>query len=285
MTIAREANLLLVAAHIDGAIVVNPSDVVLESDMVMFCFAEDQAACDAIAKDGTSRVSSWLGQFTTNRKTGGFANRQRAKVVMKHSEASLEQVHLASLSNFDNSGGEQNEAPSPVYEAAQQARRMSESSSGVGGGPKAINGGRLMLPAMGGVFNHLSEKASSSVAPQTSAPHVHTTAEWHDELPDSVCSAISIPRVPLSRTSTFLKAEHLIQSDEYTCCFTVTNCLFSIFFLQKTSPKEARLNMERCKAAAKVGGHTLVILCRDPDNYDQQTVWAQLEITVPVFIL
>jgi hypothetical protein len=38
--------------------------------------------------------------------------------------------------------------------------------------------------------------------------------------------------------------------------------------------------MKRCIATAEAGGHTIIVLTKDPDSYDQQTVWAQLEILV-----
>jgi len=43
-------------------------------------------------------------------------------------------------------------------------------------------------------------------------------------------------------------------------------------------------NMKRCKEVAKNGGHTVIVLTKDHDRYDEQTVWEQLEILVRTFV-
>mmetsp|Transcript_54266 Transcript_54266/g.107740 ORF Transcript_54266/g.107740 Transcript_54266/m.107740 type:complete len:463 (+) Transcript_54266:92-1480(+) len=53
----------------------------------------------------------------------------------------------------------------------------------------------------------------------------------------------------------------------------------------KTGVEECEENMARCMAVAKAGGHTVVVLTRDTDQFDQQTVWAQLEIMVSTAFL
>jgi hypothetical protein len=50
--------------------------------------------------------------------------------------------------------------------------------------------------------------------------------------------------------------------------------------LSSAALAEVEANSERCKAAAMAGGHTVVVLTRDADHYNQNTVWAQLEVLV-----
>lgn len=183
--IARDADLLLIAAHIDGAIVINPSSAVLDSTTVLFALAEEASACDTAAKNSDSRVSSWLKQFQANRKAGGFAARQRSKVVKRQSPSTMKQVHLASsltAPKGDISSGAAG-AHGGGHGDVNAAAAVPDS------GAKMESGHLLMMPAMGGVFNRPGSSGRRSsggaAAPQAAVQHSRFAVE-EGELTSSV---------------------------------------------------------------------------------------------------
>jgi hypothetical protein len=78
------AKVLLVAAQVDGAIVINPTDLIISSDTILFCFAVDSSTLKPIAKGNNPAVSSWIGQFQLNRRI--YKSRQHNKFVQMRSD-------------------------------------------------------------------------------------------------------------------------------------------------------------------------------------------------------
>lgn len=74
---------LLIAAHIDGAITLNPqaADFKIQQENILYCLAEDILQLSSLSKDNNCSVSSWIGQFQTNRREGSFKHRQHGKHV------------------------------------------------------------------------------------------------------------------------------------------------------------------------------------------------------------
>lgn len=93
--VTEVCGVLLVGAQIDGAIVINPTNMIIELDTIIFGFAEDLAALTPIARDHNTSVSSWIGQFQLNRRVGTFKGRQHGKVVhMRSDEVTLQNTCL-----------------------------------------------------------------------------------------------------------------------------------------------------------------------------------------------
>jgi hypothetical protein len=81
VAIAKRAPVLVLAAQIDGSIVLNPSDHFLTKETVLFAFAGDMEVCHPFAKNGDASVQTWLPQFSSNRQTGSAASRNEAMQV------------------------------------------------------------------------------------------------------------------------------------------------------------------------------------------------------------
>ena len=70
VAIAKESGCLLLGAHIDGAIRINPREHVLTPSTVLFALCAEQNDLDCVAFNRSSAVSSWIGIFQKNRKEG-----------------------------------------------------------------------------------------------------------------------------------------------------------------------------------------------------------------------
>ena len=160
---ARQFNVLLVAAHIDGAVVINPSSALLNASTVLFVFADGPTACDAVAKNGTSRVSSWVGQINHNRKVGSFSKRQRAKCVKRHSDDALDLVYSSSATKFNASGSAARSGGGVEYLTHARKGRSTlahEHKGDVKGGRKLDR--QRSLPLLGEIHHHLESRQTSS---------------------------------------------------------------------------------------------------------------------------
>ena len=72
---AENGDAILLAAQIDGSLVINPGGFVLEGDTILFAMCSDIDALHSFALDGDAGVSSWLPTFNHNRHSGSAKER------------------------------------------------------------------------------------------------------------------------------------------------------------------------------------------------------------------
>jgi len=258
ISIARHADLLIIAAHIDGAIVVNPSSDVLESTTtIVFAIAESSAACDTVAKNGSASVSSWLAQFQSNRNRGCFAEKQRGKIVCHHPPSTIDHVHLSSLGYALQSGG-----------GATAGNETSETAAALQGISELVPREAANSPTRNATIRRSSMRSSKSILPVQSM-----AASFRKQ--NSSLSDVSLANIfEWEKAIPDRRSSHLSLNDRLSSHLSLNG-------IQPDNLLEDTLeNMKRCKEVAKNGGHTVIVLTKDHDRYDEQTVWEQLEILI-----
>ena len=78
---AETGDAILLAAQIDGSLVINPGRFVLEDDTILFAMCSDLDDLHTFALDGDAEVSSWLPTFNHNRHSGSA--KERLKVAQQ----------------------------------------------------------------------------------------------------------------------------------------------------------------------------------------------------------
>lgn len=150
LEIAQEADAAVMAAQIDGSLVINPSTFVLTDRTILFALAGDQDKLHGVAFEGNAEVSNWLPTFGMNRKEGGAEGKYAA------AQAAL--------------GYDQN------YTAAGRESTTGDDHNG-GLDPEPKSSGRLLKPGMGvrpgaskvrvTSMNNVGAKYSSTALPST----------------------------------------------------------------------------------------------------------------------
>lgn len=132
----------LLAAQVNGSILLNPTNHVITNSDVLFVITTDSKDCDKVAHNNDAEVSTWIATFDNNRRLGNVNTRLRRRSLNTVTVGNDYQPDKTSMSDITKMA-------SDAVAEAEKKREPPTSPPATPGTPKSGGGGFSRKPTRG----------------------------------------------------------------------------------------------------------------------------------------